>query len=95
MGYEEENLMGRNRMERNTMGSKKRHNPPMRMGAVAHTIAVAVTGLIGHSIRLLAGSAQPTPADDELNSSIRGGVLNYRTGKLDDGTDPVGWYERD
>jgi hypothetical protein len=87
--------MGRNRVERDTMGSKKRHSRLMRMGAVARTIAVSVAGLIGHSIRLLAGSAQPAPADDELNSSIRGGVLNYRTGKLDDGTDPVGWYERD
>lgn len=77
------------------MGSKKRRSRLMRMGAVARTIAVSVTELIGHSIRLLAGSAQPAPADDELNSSIRGGVLNYRTGKLDDGTDPVGWYERD
>lgn len=46
-------------------------------------------------IGLLAASAQTSPANDELNSSIRGGELNYRTGKLDDGTDPVGWYERD
>jgi hypothetical protein len=43
----------------------------------------------------LAASARTTPASDVLNSSIRGGVLNYRTGKLDDGTDPYGWYERD
>jgi len=51
--------------------------------------------LVGRALRLLAANAQTTPADDELNSSIRGGVLNYRTGKLDDGTDPYGWYERD
>jgi len=61
-----------------------------------------VTFILGSSVsfllfalRVLAGSAQPAAADDELNSSVRGGVLNYRTGKLDDGTDPVGWYERD
>lgn len=82
-------------MESNTTESKKRLKPMVRVGVLVRTIAGAVVGLIGHSIRLLAGSAQPTPADDELNSSIRGGVLNYRTGKLDDGTDPIGWYERD
>jgi hypothetical protein len=36
-----------------------------------------------------------SPADDDLSSSIRGGMLNYRTGKLDDGTDPGGLYDRD
>ena len=43
----------------------------------------------------LAASARTTPASDVLNSSVTGGELNYRTGKLDDGTDPHGWYERD
>ena len=28
-------------------------------------------------------------------SAVRGGALNYRTGKLDDGTDAAGWYEKD
>ncbi len=51
--------------------------------------------LVMRAVGLLAAGAQTTPANDEVNSSIRGGVLNYRTGKLDDGTDPYGWYERD
>lgn len=51
--------------------------------------------LIGSIAGFLGASAETAPAKDELNSSIRGGVLNYRTGKLDDGTDPYGWYERD
>ncbi len=51
--------------------------------------------LIARIVGVLAANAQTEPANDELSSSIRGGVLNYRTGKLDDGTDPVGWYERD
>lgn len=51
--------------------------------------------LIGSIVGFLAASAQTAPAKDELNSSIRGGVLNYRTSKLDDGTEPHGWYERD
>ncbi len=51
--------------------------------------------LIGRAVGLLVASAQITPAKDESSSSISGGVLNYRKGKLDDGTDPYGWYERD
>ena len=47
------------------------------------------------AVRLLASSARTTPADDDLSSSIRGGDLNFRTGKFDDGTDPSGWYGRD
>ncbi len=47
------------------------------------------------AVGLLATSVQTKPADDELNSSIRGGDLNFRTGKFDDGTDPAGWYGHD
>jgi hypothetical protein len=36
---------------------------------------------------------------DEVNHDDRiapsGGVFNYRTGNLDDGTDPIGWYDTD
>ena len=70
--------------------------PGVRRGLkLAGAGARAGLRLIGGAISLLAMSAWTTPAKDELNSSIRGGVLNYRTGKLDDGTDPYGWYERD
>lgn len=55
----------------------------------------ASVGLIASVVSFLAMSADTSPADEELTSSIRGGDLNYRTGKLDDGTDPHGWYERD
>lgn len=55
----------------------------------------AALHLLVRAVGVLATSAETAPANDELNSSIRGGVLNYRTGKLDDGTDPYGWYERD
>jgi len=65
----------------------------------ASSVVVATIGaslsLLLSGVRLLASSAVTTPAQDEQNCSVRGGVLNYRTGKLDDGTDPVGWYERD
>ena len=54
-----------------------------------------VLEFLAESVRLLASSARTTPADDELSSTIRGGDLNFRTGKFDDGTDPAGWYGRD
>jgi len=57
-------------------------------------VGVAVSVLLA-AVRLLACSTETTPADDELNSSIRGGLLNYRTGKFDDGTDPAGIYKPD
>ena len=47
------------------------------------------------AVRFLGDSAETSAASNELETAIRGGVLNYRTGKLDDGTDPYGWYERD
>ena len=54
-----------------------------------------VLGFFVEAVRLIASSARTTPADDELNNSFRGGVMNHRTGKFDDGSDPAGWYERD
>ncbi len=63
-------------------------------GQAVHALRVVVS-LFGGAVRLLVATAQTHPANDELDSSIRGGVVNYRTGKLDDGTDPYGWYERD
>lgn len=50
--------------------------------------------LFGRVIQLLANSAQTSP-DDDLYNLRTAGVLNYRTRKLDDGTDPFGWYQGD
>jgi hypothetical protein len=55
----------------------------------------AVAGqLLRNMLGLLAESAE-TKSDDAVSSAVRGGALNYRTGKLDDGTDAAGWYEKD
>jgi len=66
-----------------------------RWGLVAALIGRLVLTFIGWSIHLLAAGAKTEAADDEASCAIRGCVLNYRTGKLDDGTDPYGWYKRD
>lgn len=68
------------------------------LNPLGRTLAAAVQlalKFIAGAIGLLTESAQTTPADDELNNSVRGGVMNHRTGKFDDGSDPAGWYERD
>ena len=44
---------------------------------------------------LIATADSATQKDGTLGSSVRGGDLNFRTGKFDDGTDPAGWYGRD
>lgn len=58
------------------------------------TVSTGIGALLT-AVRFMVGTAETTPADDELNSSVRGGLLNYRTGKFDDGTDPAGIYEPD
>ncbi|MBT3834471.1 MAG: hypothetical protein HOB98_06430 [Gammaproteobacteria bacterium] len=46
-------------------------------------------------VRLLFDDIETKPSDDEISDAFKGGVMNYWTGKLDDGTDPFGWYEED
>ena len=50
--------------------------------------------LLRSVLGILAESAEST-SDEATSNAARGGILNYRTGKLDDGTDASGWYEKD
>ena len=47
------------------------------------------------ALTLLASSAETSDTNDTTQNAMRGGVLNYRTGEFDDGTDANGWYEKD
>ena len=58
-------------------------------------LVVAFARFMASLASLLAKSVKVSDTNDATNHAVRGGVLNYRTGKLDDGTDPYGWYERD
>lgn len=58
-------------------------------------LARAVFKLLTAFLILVTGSTSQSDEDDLSEGAFRGGVLNYRTGKLDDGTDPYGWYEED
>ena len=64
--------------------------------AVSGTI-VAMSKLVIGFVSFLASSADTSEEEenDVSAAAFRGGTLNYRTGKLDDGTDPYGWYEKD
>ncbi len=46
-------------------------------------------------LKLATESDNRSGRNGPLEGAFRGGVLNYRTGILDDGTDPYGWYEED
>lgn len=59
------------------------------------TLLIAMVRFLARLVGLLAEGTKVPDTNDATNHAVRGGVLNYRTGKLDDGTDPYGWYERD
>lgn len=65
------------------------------IGNLVKVIARALGAFVASLVSLLASSAKTSDSNDASANAARGGVLNYRTGKLDDGTDPVGWYEKD
>ena len=48
-----------------------------------------------NAVSLLASCAKASGANKATDNAAHGGVLNYRTGQLDDGTDATGWYEKD
>jgi hypothetical protein len=65
-----------------------------RMLQTLLAICAVIREILCRMLDILAESAD-TESDDAVSSAVRGGALNYRTGKLDDGTDAAGWYEKD
>ena len=59
----------------------------------------SAVGVLGKAlvrlIGFLADGTRTSGSNKATGNAASGGILNYRTGKLDDGTDPVGWYEKD
>jgi len=64
----------------------------LNVGGVALGLVFALLSIFRD---LFAAADSAALDDDTLGSSIRGGDLNFRTGKFDDGTDPAGWYGHD
>ena len=64
----------------------------LKVGGVAVGFAFASFGIM----RELFASVEVEHDDDrQLHDSDLSGELNHRTGRLDSGTDPYGWYDRD
>ena len=59
-------------------------------------IAVGLVLALLATLRDLFASVDVEQDDDrQLHDSDLSGELNHRTGRLDSGTDPYGWYDRD
>ena len=58
-------------------------------------LVLFVGELLVNAVSLLAASTKASDTNQASDNAAQGGVLNYRTGKLDDGTDATGWYEKD
>ncbi len=65
-----------------------------KLGILVVAAATAIVGVVREALALLTSGEDKT---NELrpNESEVTGEYNYRTGRLDDGTDPYGWYEQD
>ena len=64
----------------------------LKVGGVIVGLLLALLG----AFRELFASVDVEHGDDrQLHDSDLSGELNHRTGRLDSGTDPYGWYERD
>jgi hypothetical protein len=64
----------------------------LKLGSVAVGLLFALFG----ALRDMFASVDVEHNDDrQLHDSDLSGELNYQTGRLDSGTDPYGWYNRD
>jgi hypothetical protein len=75
---------------------KKAENNLLR-GAivVCASIMLLLLELTRSATYLLASGTNDFDSNGASDVAPIGGVLNFRTAQLDDGTDPVGWYEKD
>jgi len=63
--------------------------------AVCGSVVLLLVELAGRAVSVIASGTKTSDTNDAINNAARGGVLNYRSGKFDDGTDAAGWYEKD
>lgn len=69
------------------------------LARTTYHVTVAAGLFLGELVRIvvyfLASAITGHDTNDASDNAARGGVLNYRTRMLDDGTDASGWYEKD
>jgi len=70
---------------------------PTRTGVVLRKTGVLTAGLLSALVvvlrELLVSSEIRHDEERRLHDSDLSGELNHRTGRLDAGTDPYGWYD--
>ena len=71
--------------------SNLRYHWGMEIGHISYSLARSVRQIL----RLVADSAETSSENQKSDNAAGGGILNFRTDKLDDGTDPAGWYGDD
>lgn len=81
------------------LGAMKQ-NAIIKAGELLLCVGSAAVGIAFALLGTLRDMFAATDTNDEEENDVsagayRGGTLNYRTGKLDDGTDPYGWYGQD
>ena len=71
----------------------------MRIGPLLFKFGGVAVGfvfaLLGTARELFASVDAEHVDERQLHDSDLSGELNHRTGRLDSGTDPYGWYDRD
>ena len=66
----------------------------MTTGSRLWKLACAVAAFVGHLIGMLASAGEPSKRAQHEGTDLIG-EYNFRTNKIDAGTDPYGWYEED
>ena len=73
------------------------HERPVGVGLVLRKIGVFTVGLamalLGMLRELFAATEARHDGDHRLHDSDLSGELNHRTGRMDAGADPYGWYD--
>jgi hypothetical protein len=64
----------------------------LKFGGVAVGLVAA---LVDAFLQMFAAGKAESDDNRQLHDSDLSGQLNHRTGRLDSGTDPYGWYDRD
>ena len=62
---------------------------------VCASVVMLLVELTRRAAYLLASGTNGSNRNGASDVAPDGGILNFRSAQLDDGTDPVGWYEKD
>ena len=67
----------------------------MNVDSFVRSFVASAASTLREVLEVLVTSAATCSSNQRSDNAARGGQLNYRSGELDDGTDPTGWYSND